>query len=292
MALTSRLEIEKMRFLGKIGLVAMSGLLIHNAVLANTDAQITRYEQAKVRLSYEGSAGNLLQQLAQRLKVGFITYDVDISRKVTIQNESETSIKTINEQITKQLSDADVRFEKIGNRLFLIVSAKGSEPLIQELSKKEEQFVGDIVFEGEDTTSKPAAPSEPNTVKEVEDKSTTRLQEIFNIATDKARLAEAKNKKAPQYKTVSKENLGLKNIRVTPLGTFLIFDNKVDASKLKVKGKFEDMAQGENIIALLHQNSDAPKKIEVENSAGKKLILEIHTATQSQSKADKKSTKK
>lgn len=292
MALTSRLEIEKMRFLGKIGLVAMSGLLIHNAVLANTDAQITRYEQAKVRLSYEGSAGNLLQQLAQRLKVGFITYDVDISRKVTIQNESETSIKTINEQITKQLSDADVRFEKIGNRLFLIVSAKGSEPLIQELSKKEEQFVGDIVFEGEDTTSKPAAPSEPNTVKEVEDKSTTRLQEIFNIATDKARLAEAKNKKAPQYKTVSKENLGLKNIRVTPLGTFLIFDSKVDASKLKVKGKFEDMAQGENIIALLHQNSDAPKKIEVENSAGKKLILEIHTATQSQSKADKKSTKK
>lgn len=292
MALTSRLEIEKMRFLGKIGLVAMSGLLIHNAVLANTDAQITRYEQAKVRLSYEGSAGNLLQQLAQRLKVGFITYDVDISRKITIQNESETSIKTINEQITKQLSDADVRFEKIGNRLFLIVSAKGSEPLIQELSKKEEQFVGDIVFEGEDTTSKPAAPSEPNTVKEVEDKSTTRLQEIFNIATDKARLAEAKNKKAPQYKTVSKENLGLKNIRVTPLGTFLIFDNKVDASKLKVKGKFEDMAQGENIIALLHQNSDAPKKIEVENSAGKKLILEIHTATQSQSKADKKSTKK
>lgn len=292
MALTSRLEIEKMRFLGKIGLVAMSGLLIHNAVLANTDAQITRYEQAKVRLSYEGSAGNLLQQLAQRLKVGFITYDVDISRKVTIQNESETSIKTINEQITKQLSDADVRFEKIGNRLFLIVSAKGSEPLIQELSKKEEQFVGDIVFEGEDTTSKPAAPSEPNTVKEVEDKSTTRLQEIFNIATDKARLAEAKNKKAPQYKTVSKENLGLKNIRVTPLGTFLIFDNKVDVSKLKVKGKFEDMAQGENIIALLHQNSDAPKKIEVENSAGKKLILEIHTATQSQSKADKKSTKK
>lgn len=292
MALTSRLEIEKMRFLGKIGLVAMSGLLIHNAVLANTDAQITRYEQAKVRLSYEGSAGNLLQQLAQRLKVGFITYDVDISRKVTIQNESETSIKTINEQITKQLSDADVRFEKIGNRLFLIVSAKGSEPLIQELPKKEEQFVGDIVFDGEDTTSKPAAPSEPNTVKEVEDKSTTRLQEIFNIATDKARLAEAKNKKAPQYKTVSKENLGLKNIRVTPLGTFLIFDNKVDASKLKVKGKFEDMAQGENIIALLHQNSDAPKKIEVENSAGKKLILEIHTATQSQSKADKKSTKK
>lgn len=291
MALTSRLEIEKMRFLGKIGLVAMSGLLIHNAVLANTDAQITRYEQAKVRLSYEGSAGNLLQQLAQRLKVGFITYDVDISRKVTIQNESETSIKTINEQITKQLSDADVRFEKIGNRLFLIVSAKGSEPLIQELSKKEEQFVGDIVFEGEDTTSKPAAPSEPNTVKEVED-NTTRLQEIFNIATDKARLAEAKNKKAPQYKTVSKENLGLKNIRVTPLGTFLIFDSKVDASKLKVKGKFEDMAQGENIIALLHQNSDAPKKIEVENSAGKKLILEIHTATQSQSKADKKSTKK
>lgn len=292
MALTSRLEIEKMRFLGKIGVITLSSLLIHSVVLANTDAQITRYEQAKVRLSYEGSAGNLLQQLAQRLKVGFITYDVDISRKVTIQNESETSIKTINEQITKQLSDADVRFEKIGNRLFLIVSAKGSEPLIQELSKKEEQFVGDIVFDGEDTTSKPAAPSEPNTVKEVEDKSTTRLQEIFNIATDKARLAEAKNKKAPQYKTVSKENLGLKNIRVTPLGTFLIFDNKVDVSKLKVKGKFEDMAQGENIIALLHQNSDAPKKIEVENSAGKKLILEIHTATQSQSKADKKSTKK
>ncbi len=87
--------------------------------------------------------------------------------------------------------------------------------------------------------------------------------------------------KAPQYKTVTKDNIGLKNIRVTALGTFLVFDTSVDAAKLRVKGNFEDIAQGENIIAILHQNTEAPPKIEIEDSQGKKLILEAHKATSS-----------
>lgn len=269
------------QFLRKTLMVIIAGLFIHSPLFANSDTQISRYEQAKLRLSYEGNVGNLLQQLSQRLKVGFIAYDTDITRKVTIQNEAETSIKTINEQIEKQLSDADVRFEKIGERLFIIISAKGGEPLLANIPQ--EQFVGDIVFD--DASSNKSTTEGANTTDTA---ASAKLQNIFNIATDKERLAAAKNKKSPQYKITTKENLGLKNIRVTELGTFLIFDSKVEAANLKVKGKFEDMAQGENIVAILHQNSEPPTKIEIENSEGKKLLLESYKKAQSSKKKTKK----
>lgn len=105
-----------MRFWGKTFVVGLIGLGTQNTIFANDDAQISRYEQAKLRLSYDGNVGNLLQQLSQRLKVGFIAYDVDITRKISLQNETETAIKTINEQIESQLTNIDVRFEKIGER--------------------------------------------------------------------------------------------------------------------------------------------------------------------------------
>lgn len=99
-----------MRFWGKTFVVGLIGLGTQNTIFANDDAQISRYEQAKLRLSYDGNVGNLLQQLSQRLKVGFIAYDVDITRKISLQNETETAIKTINEQIESQLTNIDVRF--------------------------------------------------------------------------------------------------------------------------------------------------------------------------------------
>ncbi|QLB19333.1 hypothetical protein [Mannheimia granulomatis] len=266
------------RLFRKSLIIGIAGLFMHTLAVANEEANITRYEQAKVRLSYEGSVGNLLQQLSQRLKVGFIAYDIDINRKVVIQNENETAIKMIQEQIENQLSDADIRFEKIGSRLFIVISAKGGEPLIKAPTQGE-QFVGDIVFESSEEKTEIASNAPANNA------SSNRLQEIFNIATDKASLAAVKNKKAPQYKTVSKENLGLKNIRVTPLGTFLIFESDIEAAKFKVTGQFEEMAQGENIVAILHQNSNPPAKIEIENEQGKKLILEVHAV---QSKTQKK----
>lgn len=259
-----------MRFWGKTFVVGLIGLGTQNTIFANDDAQISRYEQAKLRLSYDGNVGNLLQQLSQRLKVGFIAYDVDITRKISLQNETETAIKTINEQIESQLTNIDVRFEKIGERLFLVVSAKDVAPLLQN-EPKEVQFVGDVIFDGE-----------PNLTEQAQSTAeATKVQNILNIATNQEKIMAAKGKKAPQYKTVTKDNIGLKNIRVTALGTFLVFDTSVDAAKLRVKGNFEDIAQGENIIAILHQNTEAPPKIEIEDSQGKKLILEAHKATSS-----------
>ncbi|HDL4107107.1 TPA: hypothetical protein PW726_001420, partial [Mannheimia haemolytica] len=51
-----------MRFWGKTFVVGLIGLGTQNTIFANDDAQISRYEQAKLRLSYDGNVGNLLQQ--------------------------------------------------------------------------------------------------------------------------------------------------------------------------------------------------------------------------------------
>lgn len=275
-----------MRFFKKAAIAMMFGFGIQTSVLAD-DVQISRYEQAKLRLSYEGSVGNLLQELSQRLKVGFIAYDVDTGRNVLIQNEVETPIKSIYEQIEKQLSDIHIRFEKIENRIFMIVSAKGGEPLLKEAPKKQEQFIGNIIFEDDDIT-KTVAANLPNTQSGA---TPSRLQEIFNIATNKELLEAAKNKKTPKYKISTQERLELESVRVTTLATFLIFDKKIDTTKLKVKGEFEDMAQGENVVAILHQNKEAPSRIEVENAEGKKLLLEAHQEPKAKTTRKRKTKK-
>lgn len=71
----------------------------------------------------------------------------------------------------------------------------------------------------------------------------------------------------------SKERLGLQTIRVTPLGTFLIFNNGVATANLSVRGKFEQLLQQDNVIVISHQTQNAPAQIEIKDKRGKTLTL-------------------
>ncbi|WGE82498.1 hypothetical protein [Actinobacillus equuli] len=113
------------KLMNKTFLTSLVCLFVNAPALANDNELFNRYEQAKLRIAYEGQAGELLQQLAQRLKVGFITYELDTTRSVSIPNNGEVTIKSLTQQLESQLLNADIRFEKIGSRLFLVASNKG-----------------------------------------------------------------------------------------------------------------------------------------------------------------------
>ncbi|WGE51910.1 hypothetical protein NYR77_02300 [Actinobacillus equuli subsp. haemolyticus] len=268
------------KLMNKTFLTSLACLFVNAAAFADDSALFNRYEQAKLRISYEGQAGELLQQLAQRLKVGFITYELDTTRSVSIPNNGEVTIKSLTQQLESQLPNTDIRFEKIGTRLFLVASNKGGEPLIAQ-KQSAEQFIGEAVFSSDEeqvvTTANAATVAAPNNTSAQNSESTQKLQRIIDIVTNKEAIAKSKNK-TPQYQVASKEKLGLQNIRVTPLGTFLVFSNNVNVKALQVTGRFEDIAQHDNLIAIVHKERASPAEIEVTDKNGKKLLLKKSVA--------------
>ncbi|AIZ79338.1 hypothetical protein [Actinobacillus equuli] len=263
------------KLMNKTFLTSLVCLFVNAQALADDNELFNRYEQAKLRIAYEGQTGELLQQLAQRLKVGFITYELDTTRSVSIPNNGEVTIKSLTQQLESQLPNADIRFEKIGSRLFLVASNKGGEPLIAQESSAE-QFIGEAVFstDGEQasTTVSTATEQPINNASEQDGEGAQKLQSIIDLVTNKETIAKSKNK-APQYQITSKEQLGLQNIRVTPLGTFLMFADNVNVKALQVTGKFEDITQHDNLIAIVHKERTPPTEIVITDGQGKKLLL-------------------
>lgn len=225
---------------------------------------IRRYEQAKLPLSYEGEVGALLQQLAQRLNIGFISYEWDITQKVSIQNQKNVSIKALFSALENNLSNTHIRLEQVGQRLFLVASAKNAEPLMATATKQEpKQFIGDVVF-GENDIS----------VNGQNDEIFQKFNALASQITDKNLIEQQKNKKSPKYQVTSKENLGLEHIRVTPLGTFLMFKDGVNTKDFKIRTKVEQVEMYSNLIVISHQKQNAPARIEVRDKSGKSLILQ------------------
>lgn len=98
------------------------------------------------------------------------------------------------------------------------------------------------------------------------------MNAIITRATDKSVIAKYKKKKEPKYKLSKKEFEGLESVKVTPLGTFLLFGKDIDTSLFRINGTFEKVAQFGNVVAISHERVVAPRTIEIDFD-GKKLEL-------------------
>lgn len=334
--------------------------------LANADQNmIQRYEQAQITMDFQGSLGELLQQMAQNLNIGYLSYELNAAQAVNVKFPEPITIKFLADSLSAQLQDTNVRFEEIGGRIFLVATGKNSAPLALQQAKPEEekaQFIGQPVFSDEakadakpqeavNTESKAAEkpeaakeekpavkvedapkaeevkavepkaeekpaepakeePKQPENAAEVkpeaaqqaapaeqaaqpaeaqpqgdapvlvvkdtpteDDMNAKLLSDIVSQATDEQNLKKYKKKKSPQYRVSTIENLGLENVRVTPLGTFLVFPEGVDTSVFAVKGEFESIAQHKNLIAILHEKRNAPDQIDVLDPDGRRLLI-------------------
>lgn len=334
--------------------------------LANADQNmIQRYEQAQITMDFQGSLGELLQQMAQNLNIGYLSYELNAAQAVNVKFPEPITIKFLADSLSSQLQDTNVRFEEIGGRIFLVATGKNSAPLALQAKQEEEkaQFIGQPVFS--DNTKAEAKPEEKATeaqkveapkaeeakpaeapkveeakpaeapkveeakpaeapkaeeVKPAEapkaeeakpaeapkteeakpaetaqaeqpqaqgdapvlvvkdtptedDMNAKLLSDIVSQATDDQNLKKYKKKKSPQYRVSTIENLGLENVRVTPLGTFLVFPEGVDTSVFAVKGEFESIAQHKNLIAILHEKRNAPDQIDVLDPDGRRLLI-------------------
>lgn len=99
------------------------------------------------------------------------------------------------------------------------------------------------------------------------------IDQIFKESADEKILAWYKKKKAPTYQVVSKDMLGLEDIKSTSISTFLLFSEQTDVSSYSVKGPFEKIGKWGNVIAILHKTWKAPIEIRISDSENNKLRL-------------------
>lgn len=302
--------------------------------------QIQEYEQTHLKLNYQGEVGHFLQTLANRLNVGFITFGVDPTKPLQIEEASDITVSTLLAKISNSMPEAEVKFQKIGDRIYIVLASKGFtlEPKTQvvnqalssnvitttETNKEQTSVINagplktpslvnpiesnkDLVkteindeqgkksiTDNAETVVKPLEeqttpmveqPIEPVVknqtteqpkaqVKFTGKEATQAIEDIVSQATNKSALDE-KIRITPKYRLLSKEKLGLQKVRVTPLATFLIFNNQIDTTKFDVENadKFEKLVQAKNMIAILHKDNPAPKMIVVTDQNGNKLEL-------------------
>lgn len=156
-----------MKFLHKPLICAFLSFGLLTSAVANTDeaAVFKRYEQAKLKLAYEGEVGDLLQLVSNRLNIGYLSYKIDPNKKVKFNNSTPITVKNLIEDLQKQVPDIVIQFEKVDSTVFMSAVNKQTP-----LKLKQDQFISEAIFEEEANTEIPVVqPQEGNQIEVILD---------------------------------------------------------------------------------------------------------------------------
>ncbi len=276
-----------------LGLFALSGQA------AEKDYQY--YENAKIAVNYNGEVGYLLQKISDKLKIGYLSFNVDSSSQIVVNQTNNQTLKELIASVNNQLKDSQVSFDTLGNRVILVLS-DGKETILK-------QYIGPIIF---DNGVPESSPSENESLEnkqgssenkidvqlpennekaevlnqnsddsgltaedlKVKEKQSKIIDSIFKESNDEKILARYKKKKEPTYQaTANSAMLGLEDIKSTPISTFLLFSEDTDVNTYSVKGPFEKIGKWGNVIAILHKTWKAPIEIRITDSNNQVLRL-------------------
>lgn len=163
-----------MKFLNKQLICTILSLGVFASATANTSdesAAFKRYEQAKLKLAYEGEVGDLLQLLSNRLNIGYLSYKTDPTQKIKITSSVPITVKSLIDDVQTQLPELTIKFEKIGETVFITANNKQSP-----LKLKQDQFISEAIFDEETPSEKPVVvqPKEGNQIEVILDSDTVK----------------------------------------------------------------------------------------------------------------------
>lgn len=258
------------------------------------EASLTKYQQARIAVTYKGNVGDLSQQLAEKLGIGYYATQHNSSIQVKLKQTDNDTLQhlldQINQQLKQQNSNQQLRFDMLDDKVVLALVGNN-------VSLAPTQFIGDVVYDNkalvqeeeerniisvpivsvptekesekpEDDSSKKlieniSVPPQSNkgSYSEVSSAEEKKLGDILALSQDTKLISQYAKRKVPTYNVVNQHALGLENIRSTKISTFLIFKDGIDMSKYKVEGQFQDIAIVGNVVGILHRQKVPPKEI-------------------------------
>lgn len=258
------------------------------------EAELAKYQQARIAVSYKGNIGDLAQQLAEKLGIGYYAVQHNSVIQVKLKQSDSHTLQQLldqaNQQLEEQQSKQQLRFDILNDKVVLALVGNN-------VSLAPTQFIGNVVYT-ENFPTTDATRQEENTISipviaemapQVNEKDNTtlknnendvsnplavstqyseedtaeakKLRDILDISQDNKLLAQYAKRKIPSYNVPDQQAIRLETIRSTKISTFLIFKDGIDTAKYKVEGQFQDIAKVGNVVAILHRQKSPPKEI-------------------------------
>lgn len=258
------------------------------------EAELAKYQQARIAVSYKGNIGDLAQQLAEKLGIGYYAVQHNSVIQVKLKQSDSHTLQQLldqaNQQLEEQQSKQQLRFDILNDKVVLALVGNN-------VSLAPTQFIGNVVYT-ENFPTADATRQEENTISipviakmapQVNEKGNTtlknnengvsnplsvstqyseedtaeakKLRDILDISQDNKLLAQYAKRKIPSYNVPDQQAIRLETIRSTKISTFLIFKDGIDTAKYKVEGQFQDIAKVGNVVAILHRQKSPPKEI-------------------------------
>lgn len=286
-------------------LLATLMLMVGNSTFAQSQTElVSKYQQARIAVTYKGNVGDLAQQLAQQLNIPYYAMRHQPTVQVRLKQDNSKTIQDLLDEINRQLTHQKIRFDVLDDKVVLALTAKeitslvtpqfigqvifadGQEPVNNEVSPVSElNHISTPVIEGVEEAQEGAlldnraiepvkqVVAEPKIPKEMEEEA-KKLKSILEMSQDEKLLAQYAKRKQPFFTIEDKKSVKLDVVRSTKISTFLIFEDGVDVSQYKIEGDFQDIARLDNVVAILHRQKSPPRSFVIVTPDGIKQTIQ------------------
>ncbi|WP_410686501.1 hypothetical protein [Avibacterium paragallinarum] len=160
---------------------------VFNTAMASTALiqDKSHYENATLSVNYKGNIGEFSQLLAQKLGIGYYSFQANSSTPIILENTPKETISQLFEHINQQLKGQYLRFDILNDNVVLTLVGENTQRL------EKPQFISEITYQAEkqapfsniEFQEKGASASEPqSTIQEIadptKDKQATEKQSI------------------------------------------------------------------------------------------------------------------
>ncbi|HDL3889529.1 TPA: hypothetical protein PW561_002191, partial [Mannheimia haemolytica] len=182
------------------------------------EASLTKYQQARIAVTYKGNVGDLSQQLAKKLGIGYYAIQHNSSIQVKLKQTDNDTLQhlldQINQQLKQQNSNQQLRFDMLDDKVVLALVGNN-------VSLAPTQFIGDVVYDNKALVQEEkerniiSVPPQSNkgSYSEVSSAEEKKLGDILALSQDTKLISKYAKRKVPTYNVVNQHALGLENIR-------------------------------------------------------------------------------
>ncbi|MDO4429772.1 MAG: hypothetical protein Q4B95_00535 [Lonepinella koalarum] len=132
-------------------------LSLTTSLATANEVELQKYQQARIAVTYKGNVGDLAQQLAEKLGIGYYAAKHNSTVQIKVKQDDRHSLQELlnqtNQQLAQQQSKQELRFDMLDDKVVLALVG-------ENVSLAPTQFIGNVVYD--ETKPKPVALSEPS----------------------------------------------------------------------------------------------------------------------------------
>lgn len=118
----------------------LAALLGAAALPASADEQeLQKYQHARIAVTYKGNVGDLAQQLAEKLGIGYYAAQHNSTAPIKLKQDDSKNLQHLFDQINAQLNQQQIRFDMLDDKVILALVGNN-------VSLAPTQFIGNVIY--------------------------------------------------------------------------------------------------------------------------------------------------